>query len=143
MTEQRLIVVGLGIALGMIFFHRTGYSPGGIITPGLLALELPSPERVAGVFLFAWVVSLVLELVVRAAGLYGRQRTGAALLIALAVRVAAGRFLPVADLWVGWVVPGLVGADMQRQGALPTLGATLATAMASGMAALLLLGGLM
>jgi len=80
---------------------------------------------------------------VRAAGLYGRQRTGAALLIALAVRVAAGRFLPVADLWVGWVVPGLVGADMQRQGALPALGATLATAMASGMAALLLLGGLM
>ncbi|MDI9370905.1 MAG: capsule biosynthesis protein CapC [Synergistaceae bacterium] len=140
MTEQRLMIVGLGIVLGMIFFHRTGYSPGGVITPGLLALELTSPERVAWVFLFAWVASLALELAVRAVGLYGRQRIGAALLVALTVRIAAGCFLPVEDLWIGWVVPGLVGADMQRQGALPTVGATLATAIAAAMAGRLLAG---
>lgn len=53
MTEYRLLVIGVGIALGMLFFHRTGYSPGGIITPGLLALELGSPRSLAVALLVA------------------------------------------------------------------------------------------
>jgi len=54
-------------------------------------------------------------------------------------RAAAGVCLPFADHWIGWVAPGLIGADMQRQGVLPTAGATLATSLATAMAARLLL----
>lgn len=139
MTEYRLLVIGVGIALGMLFFHRTGYSPGGIITPGLIALELGSPRSLAVALLVALGVSAVLSLAVRFACLYGRQRTAAALLAALAFRAAAGVCLPFADHWIGWVAPGLIGADMQRQGVLPTAGATLATSLATAMAAHLLL----
>lgn len=139
MTDHSVLLVGLGIALGLIFFHRTGYSPGGIITPGFIALELGSPERVAAAFVIGGCVAALLSLVVRATGVYGRQRTGIALLLALAFRLFAGGGTTLSYLWIGWVVPGLIGADMQRQGAIPTIGAALSTAFASAMAARLLI----
>lgn len=132
-----LLLLGLGIALGMYFYDRTGYSPGGLITPGFLALELASPGRIAAVLLSGGAVAVLLTLTVRTTGIYGRQRTGAAMLLALGIRLLLGGFFGLSSLWIGWVIPGLLGADMQRQGVLPTLGATLATAFAASMAAAL------
>ncbi len=139
MTDHHVLLIGLGIALGMFFFHRTGFSPGGIITPGFLALELDSPERIAAAFLLGAGVSVLVSLAVRMVGVYGRQRTGIALLFALGVRLCIGWGAPLSQLWIGWVVPGLLGADMQRQGVLPTVGAALSTSIAAAMAARLLL----
>ena len=138
-----ILLLALGIALGMFFYSRTGYSPGGIITPGFLALELASPERVGALLLSAGAVALLLTLAVRTTGVYGRQRTGLAMLLALGIRVLFGGFFSLSSLWVGWVIPGLLGADMQRQGVLPTLGASFAAAFAAAMAAALIgsLGG--
>ena len=136
--DFRMLLIGLGIALGALFFHRTGYSPGGIITPGFLALALDSPERIVTALIFGGIVALLLSLLERA-GLYGRTRTAAALLIALVLRALAGRYAPISEMWVGWVVPGLIGADMQRQGVVPTVGAALSTAVAAAMAASLLI----
>ena len=141
--DEEILLLALGIALGMFFYSRTGYSPGGIITPGFLALELTSPERVGILLLSGGAVALLLALTVRATGIYGRQRTGLAMLLALGIRLLFGGFFPLSSLWVGWVIPGLLGADMQRQGVLPTLGASFATAFAAAMALALLtaLGG--
>ena len=141
-TDHRLLIIALGIALGMYFFHRTGYSPGGIITPGFLALELDSPERIAVAVLVGGAVALFLSLAVRVTGVYGRQRTGLALLFALIFRlVLEGVSVPLSSLWVGWVIPGLLGADMQRQGAVPTVTACLSTTFAAAMVARLLVSG--
>lgn len=141
MTERELFVIALGIALGMFFFRRTGYSPGGIITPGFLALELASPERMLSAFLCAGAVALLLSLAVRGTGVYGRQRTGLAMLLALGIRFAGGGTSLQGTLWIGWVVPGLLGAEMYRQGVVPTVGASLSTAFAAAMASQLLSPG--
>jgi len=136
-NDSELHVIALGIALGLFYFHRTGYSPGGIITPGFIALELASPEKVAFALVSGCAVSALLFLAVRAWGLYGRQRTGVAMLIALALKIIAGSVLPALDLWVGWVIPGLIGADMQRQGVLPTIAASMSAAFAASFGAVL------
>ncbi len=145
MNDADVFLIALGIALGLFLFHRTGYSPGGIITPGFLAMELASPARTAAVFACAAAVALVLSLLVRRTGIYGRQRTGAAMLLALGLKVLLGSYLPSAPAWIGWVIPGLIGADMQRQGIVPTVAASLSAAFAASLGAALLLsfsGGL-
>lgn len=133
--------IALGIVLGMAFFRQTGFSPGGIITPGFLALEMASPERVLAAFAAGAAVALLLEGSVRLTGIYGRQKTALAMLFALGIMEFLDLILPAPSLWIGWVVPGLLGADMHRQGAVPTAAAALSTAFAASMAALLLGGG--
>jgi len=62
------------------------------------------------------IILLVLEVLVRVFGVYGRQRTCFALLLAAFLGIISSSSLP----WIGWIVPGLMAADMQRQGILPT-----------------------
>jgi hypothetical protein len=110
-----LLTVGWGIFVGLAWSRRTGWSCGGIITPGLLALYALNPWRGAFTLLAGVALTPVLSLCARAFGLYGRERSGAAMLLALCVyALLPGR-------GVGWVLSGLVAADSQRQGVLMTV----------------------
>lgn len=42
------------------------------------------------------------------------------------------------SLWLGWVVPGLIGADVQRQDVIPTLTGVVSVSIATAMAVQLL-----
>ena len=95
----------------MIFYQRTGVATGGIISPGLLAIRSFSPQLFATTILNALIILFILEALVRIFGLYGRQRISIALLLAVSLRLVSSSYLP----WIGWVVPGLIAADMQRQ----------------------------
>ncbi len=113
----------------MIFYQRTGVATGGIISPGLLAIRSFSPQLCATTILNALIILFILEALVRIFGLYGRQRISIALLLAVSLRLVSSSYLP----WIGWVVPGLIAADMQRQGVLPTM---LALLIVSGLSVL-------
>lgn len=137
--ELETLCLAIGIATGMVFYRKTGLASGGIITPGVIALYIHDPLKV-GIALAAGVVTwLILEGLVRFTGIYGRQRLAAALLIALALRYPLVALTAETSLWLGWVVPGLVGADMQRQGATVTLASTVAASAATAMAVQLIL----
>jgi gamma-polyglutamate biosynthesis protein CapC len=118
--NQDLAIIALGIALGMVFFQRTGFSAGGIISPGILALNMSSFHSFAWTAIFSLFIFCLLEICVRFPGVYGRQRVATALLLAALFRLATGNVLPLDPIWLGWVIPGLVAADVQRQGILPT-----------------------
>ena len=123
----------LGILLGMLFFQRTGLSCGGIISPGLIAMDLGNTPGLAvslGAALLTW---LLLALAVRAWGVYGRQRLALALALALVIKIALSLFQIGPSLWLGWVVPGLMGADFQRQGFVPTISGAFCVAVAAAM----------
>ena len=113
----------------MIFYQRTGVATGGIISPGLLAIRSFSPQLCATTILNALIILFILEAFVRIFGLYGRQRISIALLLAVSLRLVSSSYLP----WIGWVVPGLIAADMQRQGVVPTV---LALLIVSGLSVL-------
>ncbi|MGI6774965.1 poly-gamma-glutamate biosynthesis protein PgsC/CapC [Acetomicrobium sp.] len=127
--RQDLIIIALSIILGMIFYQRTGVATGGIISPGLLAIRSFSPQLCATTILNALIILFILEALVRIFGLYGRQRISIALLLAVSLRLVSSSYLP----WIGWVVPGLIAADMQRQGVVPTV---LALLIVSGLSVL-------
>lgn len=132
--------IGLGIAFSIFFTRKTGFTCGGIITPGLLALHMNDPLNVAVVLALGILISIALEACVRLCGTYGRERVALALLMALAARLLLGTVLPAPSPWLGWVVPGLVGADIQRQGPIGTLAGAMAVAISAAFASELLAG---
>ena len=126
------LCVGLGILIGLIWTRRTGWGCGGLITPGLLALYAGEPWRAAAAVAFGALLAPALALISSRFHLYGRERLGAAMLLALGVRMLLPLLsLPVDSHWVGWVVPGLVAAEANRQGLGMTVCSTVACAVAT------------
>jgi len=129
------IPLALGILGGLFWSRRTGWNCGGLITPGLLALYSDAPLSCLYSIMIGVFLAPVLNLIVRHGRLYGRERIGSAMLLALAVRCLWMYLFPSVGgdvpLWLGWVVPGLLAADIQRQG----LGITLAGAVSVAIAA--------
>ena len=138
--EPETLILGLGILLGLVYTERTGWGCGGLLTPGLLALHAAEPARLGAALGLGVLLAVPLGLGVRHLGLYGRKRQGAALLLALGARGLVELWFPLGSAWLGWVVPGLVAAEVQRQGVLPTLAGACSAGAAAALAARLLLG---
>ncbi len=119
--DHETLCLAAGMLLGMFYYHKTGWACGGIITPGVIAMYIGDPEKIAVSIAAGLGTWLVLEVLVRFTGLYGRQRLASAMLIALALRYPLVSVWGETSLWLGWVVPGLIGADIQRQGVVTTL----------------------
>ncbi|NCC96663.1 MAG: capsule biosynthesis protein CapC [Synergistales bacterium] len=134
MSEGFLWLLAIGVFVGMVIYGRTGISPGGVITPGVLAFSLGAPHRIAGAVLVATAVWGCLELASRLFPIYGRQRIALAMLMALALRIVLGFYMESWSLWLGWAVPGLMAADFQRQGPVVTVALALSGALVSAMA---------
>src|SRR5210317_1278894 len=131
--DHETLCLAIGMLLGMFYYHKTGWASGGIITPGVIAMYINDPWKV-GVSIAAGLVTwVILEGLVRAFSIYGRQRMATAMLIALALRYPLVSVWGETSLWLGWVVPGLIGADMQRQGLLTTLTAVVAVSVVIAM----------
>ena len=136
--DHETFCLAIGMLLGMFYYHKTGWACGGIITPGVIAMYIGDPWKV-GISLAAGLLTWVLlALLVRFTNLYGRQRLAAAMLIALGLRYPLVSVWGETSLWLGWVVPGLIGADIQRQGLLTTTSAVVAVSVVTAMCVYLL-----
>lgn len=132
--DHETLCLAIGMLLGMFYYHKTGFANGGIITPGVIAMFIGDPLKIAVSMAAAVITWLLLKVLLRFISIYGRQRLAAAMLIALALRYPLVSVLGESSLWLGWVVPGLMGADMQRQGALPTITGVVIVSIATAMA---------
>lgn len=132
--DHETLCLAIGMLLGMFYYHKTGFACGGIITPGVIAMFIGDPLKIAVSVAAAFFTWLILEALLRFFSIYGRQRMAAAMLIALALRYPLVSVLGESSLWLGWVVPGLMAADMQRQGMLPTLTGVVTVSIATAMA---------
>ena len=131
--DHETVCLALGMLLGMFYYQKTGWACGGIITPGVIAMYIGDPAKV-GVSIAAGLLTwVILDVLVRFFSLYGRQRLAAAMLVALALRYPLVSVWGETSLWLGWVVPGLIGADIQRQGLLTTLTAVVSVSIATVM----------
>jgi poly-gamma-glutamate biosynthesis protein PgsC/CapC len=122
------LLVGLIVSMG--FHELTGMSPGGIVVPGILALYLAEPPRLAGTLAVSLASLGLYTLLSRWLILFGRRRffvlaTTAGILAALTGFVAPALFPAAPDLRaVSLIVPGLLANACQKQGVVPTLAAT-------------------
>ena len=136
--DHETLCLAAGMLLGMFYYHKTGWACGGIITPGVIAMYIGDPWKIAVSLAAGLLTWVILEAMVRVLSLYGRQRLATAMLIALALRYPLVSVLGETSLWLGWVVPGLIGADIQRQGPVSTLTAVVSVSIATIMCVQLL-----
>jgi poly-gamma-glutamate biosynthesis protein PgsC/CapC len=122
----------IGIVVALLYAEVTGIYPGGIIVPAFLALFLNQPARVLATILIACLSLLIYKLLARSFILFGRRRF--VLLLLLGGLWAQAWFLLVPSLFtgppelraVGWIIPGLLANNLEKQKFFPTL-ASLAT----------------
>lgn len=133
MSDELII---FGVLASILFLELTQISPGGIIVPGYIALLLDNPLRVAvtiALSLLTWgAVRLLSEYVI----LFGRRRFAVFIIVSFLLRfltglVTAEAHLPVtAAMVIGYLVPGILAHEIDRQGAVKTLSSMLIVAIA-------------
>jgi gamma-polyglutamate biosynthesis protein CapC len=122
-----IAALAIGSALSLALLHLTGLSPGGIVTPGYLALVLDQPRDLAIILAAAIAAWAIVRLIGDWLFLYGTRRFGVTVLIglclSLAGNLAAQRSLVLAGDWtgLGYVVPGLLAHQLDRQGFFVTM----------------------
>jgi poly-gamma-glutamate biosynthesis protein PgsC/CapC len=127
--------VFIGVVIALIYVEITGIYPGGIIVPALLALTLDQPVRALAVIVIAALSVAVYRLAARYFILFGRRRFVALVLLGgLWAQVwwllAPSLFpAPAAVRVLGWVVPGLLANNLERQRFPPTLASLVTVAV--------------
>ncbi|MFJ5234457.1 poly-gamma-glutamate biosynthesis protein PgsC/CapC [Kitasatospora sp. NPDC088391] len=135
-------IAAIGIALGLVFslvcYLTTNLSPGGMITPGWLALTLVEDlTRVAiviGVTVIAFFATKLLQKLVI---LYGKRLFAAVVLTGVLLQATATLLLRqelptlYANQTLGFIVPGLITYQLVRQPKAATLMSTSTVTLAT------------
>jgi poly-gamma-glutamate biosynthesis protein PgsC/CapC len=120
-------IIFLGLLIGFIYYELVGYSPGGVITPGYLAITVYDPSKIVVTIILGVIVYWAIDLLTRHTILYGRRKFLLALLIGVCLKIAVDRWiqpLPFVQFdlsSVGYIIPGLIGLEMTRQKIVPTI----------------------
>ncbi|GAA5138629.1 poly-gamma-glutamate biosynthesis protein PgsC/CapC [Pseudonocardia adelaidensis] len=136
--QAATVALAIGLLFALVCYLTTNLSPGGMITPGWLALTLVEDARKVAVIAAVTVVTyFCLRGLQRAVILYGKRLFAAVMM--LSVLLSTGLFLVVqrdyplifAHETLGFVIPGLVAYQLVRQPAVATVLATSAVSLAS------------
>ncbi|WP_030779800.1 poly-gamma-glutamate biosynthesis protein PgsC/CapC [Streptomyces sp. NRRL S-920] len=144
-------IAAIGIALGLLFslvcYLTTNLSPGGMITPGWLALtlveDLQRAAMVVGVTVLTYAGTLLMQKFVI---LYGKRLFAAVVLLGVTLQATVMIVLSMefplmyANQTLGFIVPGLIAYQLVRQPKGPTL---LATGSVTLMAYVVLTAGIL
>lgn len=147
MLEVLPLSVGIGLAVSLMFTELFGLAAGGMIVPGYLALYLTQPFDVlltvgAGFATFAIVHTLSTIVII-----YGRRRTVLMILVGYLVgfliRTASSGIVPPDETElhvIGFIIPGLIGIWLDRQGIVETLAAMVTASIVVRLILVVLLG---
>lgn len=136
--EVATIALAIGLLFALTCYLTTNLSPGGMITPGWIALTLAEDPRkmivIVAVTALAYAGTLILQ---RAVILYGKRLFAAVTM--LSVTLSIGLFLVVqqdypllfAHQTLGFIIPGLIAYQLVRQPARATLLSASAVSLAS------------
>lgn len=138
-----MLVESIAIALvfGFILFELTGLTAGGLIAPGYFALTFDQPWLIGLCLCTALATMLLVRVLAFFAVLYGRRRFMVCVLLAFALQWTFLSLVMDTEMGqgslevVGYIIPGLIASEMDRQGPALTL---LALLVLSGLVFLML-----
>lgn len=122
-------IIVLGILVSIIFYEWTEISPGGVIVPGYIALFLDNPKRIITTVMLSILTYATVRLLSKYIVIYGRRKFSVFMIVSFLIRFIIGNFLGVLDfpistaLIIGYLIPGIIALDMDRQGIIKTLSA--------------------
>ncbi len=118
----------IGVAVSFLFTELTGLVPGGLIVPAYFALYYDDPMRMLLTVAVSLLTLGLMKVLSRYTILWGRRRYALYLLIGMAVKALLGQLyaygpacLPNLSLSIGYLIPGMLGREMEQQGPIRTL----------------------
>ncbi|MFG3206546.1 poly-gamma-glutamate biosynthesis protein PgsC/CapC [Streptomyces sp. NPDC048192] len=137
-AQTSALGIALGLILSLVCYLTTNLSPGGMITPGWIALTLITDMQMAALMVGVAALTYVMtKLVQRTVILYGKRLFAAVVLCAVltqtTVMLALSHEFPLlyTSQTLGFIVPGLVSYQMLRQPMAATLISTTAVTLAT------------
>ena len=139
--------VALSVILSFLVTELTGLLTGGMVSAGYLVFYFSEPMRILSTYLLSALIALILRLSREFLILYGRRRFMLSILLSILFVYALEKtyfiLSPLSlDLRViGYIIPGLIANDMEKQGIIRT---SLALIIVTALVKLLsILGGLL
>ncbi len=125
-------LVALSVVLSFICTEFTGLLTGGLVSSGYLAYFFNEPARLIATLVIALIINIIVRLLQHVIILYGRRRFALSLIISLIfvyILDKSAFFYSSLNFdfrVIGFIIPGLIASDMEKQGVIKTLG-TIAT----------------
>jgi len=121
--------VAVGIIISLIYYELTHLSPGGLITPGYLALFIDQPIRILATLIVALLTYLLVNLLKKHLPIYGRRQFAVAVTLSIFIRLFVDQVFIFEDISIafnsiGVIIPGLIANDMIKQSVVKTLYST-------------------
>jgi len=146
--EVIVSAIAIGLVVSLIFSETLGLAAGGMVVPGYIALSLRDPISVV----MTMVLGLGAYLIVRLLGnfmiIFGRRRTVIIILVGFLLGWFFRSFM-IFDIFgetivlagIGFIIPGLVGMWIDRQGVTETLATLIASGVLVRLLLILIFGG--
>lgn len=142
------VAIGIGLAVSLLFSELFGLAAGGMVVPGYIALSLSNPIDVVLTLLTGFLTFAIVHALASIAIVYGRRRTVLMILVGFILgaitRAVAGGVLPEEagseQTVIGYIIPGLIGIWIDRQGAAETFSTLLIAAVVVRLVLLLTMG---
>ena len=120
----------LALLVSLVFTEFTDLMPGGIIVPFYFVLYLDDPVKIAATVISALIAVGAVKLLSNVTILYGRRKFAMYIIVGILVKIlfTYAYFGPSymfynLSMTIGYLVPGILGRQMERQGIWRTLGA--------------------
>ena len=119
--------IGIGVMVSFAFYEVVGFSPGGIVVPGYIALFLDQPIRILVTLLVALLTYFAVKILSNYIILYGRRRFLTMVLVSFLLKWLIEEMIikmPISSIElrsIGYIIPGLIANEMRRQGIFPTI----------------------
>ena len=92
-------MVELSVTLGLVFsllsYEVFGLAAGGIVVPGYIALQLSTPDRLAGTIIVSLITFFIIKLLSNCTFLYGRRQMVMCLLVGCLLANFSRHFLVI------------------------------------------------
>lgn len=119
--------IGIGVMVSFAFYEIIGFSPGGIVVPGYIALFLDQPVRILITLAVALLTYFAVKILSNYIILYGRRRFLTMVLVSFLLKWLIEEMvikMPISGIElrsIGYIIPGLIANEMRRQGIFPTI----------------------
>jgi gamma-polyglutamate biosynthesis protein CapC len=119
--------IAIGLVFGFFFYEWIGFSAGGFVVPGYIALYWDRPWMIASTLVISLVAYGVVQLFSRVTILYGRRRFILVILVGFLLQwffrmlIVSTHFISIEIDPVGYIIPGLIANEMERQRIMPTV----------------------
>jgi len=147
-AEVLVTAIALGLVVSLVFSETLGLAAGGMVVPGYISLSLPDPLKVVMTLVLGVVSYFIVRLLGNIMIVYGRRRTVMIVLVGFLLGWFSRQFLvfdfagqTVALEAIGFIIPGLVGIWIDRQGLVETAATLLTSGVLVRLGLIIIFGG--